>query len=347
MRRSYVLLFFVRIFSTLAALTVISACAASAVTTPLSTSTNSAAAKLKVVSTVSPLVNLIYNVGGDRIQLSGIIPEGTDSHTFEPAPSDVQKLAQADLIFVNGLSLEDPTKKLAKASIKTDAEIIELAPLTISENEYVYDFSFPKESGKPNPHLWTDPTKALRYAEIARDALVRRDPQNANYYNKNFAAFKERIDKLDAAIRTSVATIPAKNRKLLTYHDSFPFFGPRYGFEIIGAIQPNDFGEPSPKQVADLILQIRQVGVPAIFGSEVFPSPILEQIAKESGAKFVDAIRDDDLPGKPGDPAHSYLQMIVDDVIAITEALGGNSSVMKTVDTTNVPGVDASVNQPQ
>lgn len=305
------------------------------------------AAKLKVVSTVSPLVNLIYNVAGDRIELSGVIPEGTNSHTFEPAPSDAVKLSQADLIFINGLQLEEPTKKLALANKKPGAEFVEFGPLTISESEYVYDFSFPKAEGKPNPHLWTDPMKALRYAEIARDTLARRDPANASYYNQNYDKLKERITKMDAAIKTAAATIPAKNRKLLTYHDSFPFFGPRYGFEIIGAIQPSDFGEPSAREVADLIAQIRQVQVPAIFGSEVFPSPVLEQIAKESGAKFVDAIRDDDLPGKPGDPTHSYLQMMVDDVVAITDALGGDSTVMKTVDTTNVPGADQDISQPQ
>lgn len=327
------------------------ACAAPAPTaappTAAATNNSTTSTKLNVVSTVSPLVNIIYNVAGDRVELSGVIPEGTNSHTFEPAPSDAQKLAAADLIFINGLGLEEPTKKLAEASIKPGAEFIEFGPLTISESEYVYDFSFPKAEGKPNPHLWTDPTKALRYAEIARDTLVRRDPGNTAYYNKNLDVFKERINKLDAAIKTAVATIPEKNRKLLTYHDSFPFFGPRYGFEIIGAIQPSDFGEPSAKEVADLIVQIRQEDVPAIFGSEVFPSPVLEQIAKESGAKYVDAIRDDDLPGKPGDPSHSYLQMMVDDVIAITDALGGDSSVLKTVDTTNVPGSDSNVSQSQ
>jgi ABC-type Zn uptake system ZnuABC Zn-binding protein ZnuA len=176
---------------------------------------------------------------------------------------------------------------------------------------------------------------------------VRRDPANASYYNQNYDALKGRIEKLDAAIKQAVETIPAENRKLLTYHDSFPFFGPRYGFEIIGAIQPSDFGEPSAKEVADLIVQIRQAEVPAIFGSEVFPSPVLEQIAKESGARFVDAIRDDDLPGQPGDATHSYLQMMVDDVVAMTDALGGDSGVMMTVDTTNVPGADAAVSQPQ
>lgn len=303
--------------------------------------------RLQVVSTVGPLVNIIYNIGGDRIELSGVIPEGSDSHTFEPAPSDAIKLAAADLIFINGLTLEEPTRKLALANKKPTAELIEFGPQTITEDEYVYDFSFPREGGKPNPHLWTDPTKALRYAEIARDALVKRDPVNASYYNTNYAGFKSRIETLDAAIKQAVASIPETNRKLLTYHDSFPFFAPRYGFTIIGAIQPSNFGEPSAKEVADLIGQIRQSEVPAIFGSEVFPSKVLEQIGKETGARYVDTLRDDDLPGAPGDPNHSYLQMIVDDVVIMTEALGGDSAALKSVDATNVPGLDKNVSQPQ
>ncbi|HZQ08866.1 MAG TPA: metal ABC transporter substrate-binding protein [Anaerolineae bacterium] len=303
--------------------------------------------KLNVVSTVSPLVNIIYNVGGNRIELSGIIPEGTDSHTFEPAPSDAKKLAAADIIFVNGLSLEDPTEKLAKANMKPTAELIEFGPQTIPESQYVYDFSFPKDGGKPNPHLWTDPTKALRYAEIARDALIRRDPKNTEYYRNNFDTFKARIEQLDTAIKTAVATIPEKNRKLLTYHDSFPFFGPRYGLKIIGAIQPSDFGEPSAKEVAELITQIKQESVPAVFGSEVFPSKVLEQIAKESGAKYVDTLRDDDLPSAPGDPKHTYLELMRGDAVTITQELGGDATALKAVDTTNVPGVDTNVSQPQ
>ncbi len=303
--------------------------------------------KLKVVSTVSPIVNILYNVGGERIDLLGIIPEGTDSHTFEPAPSDATKLAQGDLIFVNGLSLEDPTKKLAQANLKNGAELIELGPQTIKESDYVYDFSFPKEGGKPNPHLWMNPMFALRYAEIARDNFVRRDPANAEYYNKNFEAFKARITELDDAIKVSIGTIPEKNRKLLTYHDSFAYFAPRYGITVVGAIQPSDFGEPSAKEVADLITQIKREGVPAIFGSEVFPSKVLEQIAKESGAKYIDTLRDDDLPGAPGDALHSYFGLMVEDVTTMTDALGGKSDAMKAVQTGNVTGLDKGITQPQ
>ena len=303
--------------------------------------------KLNVVSTVSPITNIVYNVGGDHITLTGIIPEGSDSHTFEPAPSDAKILAQADVIFVNGLKLEEPTVKLAEANKKAGAEIVQLGEQTITPDQYIFDFSFPKENGNPNPHLWMNPMNAMRYAEIVRDTLVKRDAVNADYYNKNYTAFKARIEALDQAIKEAIASIPAANRKLLTYHDSFAYFAPRYGMTVIGAIQPSDFAEPSAKEVAALIRQVKDEKVPAIFGSEVFPSPVLDQIAKEAGAIYVDTLRDDDLPGQPGDVYHSYLGIMRDDVATMVKALGGNPALIAGFDTANVPGLDKTVQQQQ
>lgn len=303
--------------------------------------------KLTVVTTVSPITNIIYNIGGDRINLTGIVPEGVNSHTFEPAPSDARKLALADLVFVNGLNLEEPTVKLAEANLKEGAEIIMLGEQTISPDQYVYDFSFPEESGSPNPHLWPNPIYALRYAEIARDTLVRRDPENADYYDKNYDAFKSRIDALDEAIKATIETIPESNRRLLTYHDSFAYFAPRYGMTVVGAIQPSDFSEPSARDVAQIIEQIRQEKVPAIFGSEVFPSPILEQIAKETGAQYISDLRDDDLPGAPGEARHSYLGLMVEDLRIMATALGGDPSLIADFDVSNIPGQDNTVEQSQ
>jgi ABC-type Zn uptake system ZnuABC Zn-binding protein ZnuA len=300
-----------------------------------------------VVTTVSPITNIVYNVGGERIALSGIVPEGTNSHTFEPAPSDAQKLAGADLIFVNGLKLEEPTLKMAESNKKAATEIIALGEQTITPAQYMYDFSFPKEAGSPNPHLWPNPLYALRYAEIARDALIKHDPEGAEYYRKNYAAYKVRIEALDQAIKATVASIPPANRKLLTYHDSFAYFAPQYGMTVIGAIQPADFAEPSAQEIARLITQLKQEKVPAIFGSEVFPSPILDQIGREAGVKYVDTLRDDDLPGQPGASNHSYIGMMVEDLRIMATALGGKPELIANFDTSNVPGVDTTVQQQQ
>ena len=136
------------------------------------------------------------------------------------------------------------------------------------------------------------------------------------------------MEELDAAIRAAAATVPPERRLLLTYHDSFPYFAPRYGFTVIGAVQPSDFSEPSPREVAALVRQIREAGVPAVFGSEVFPSETLETIAREAGAVQVATLRDDDLPGEPGDAENTYLAMMTANARAIVTALGGDASAL-------------------
>ncbi len=301
--------------------------------------------KLFVVGTVSPITNIIFSVGGDYIALHGLVPEGVNSHTFEPAPTDAKILSQADIIFVNGLNLELPTVKMAQANMKQGGQIVTLADQTIKQNEWVFDFSFPKEGGDPNPHLWLNPMHALRYGKIVKDTLATRDPHHAASYEKNYETFKMRIGSLDEAIKKAISTIPEKNRKLVTYHDSFAYFAPRYGMSVMAAIQPSSFSQPSAREVGAIITQLKESGVPAIFGSEVFPSTVLAQIGREANVAYIDTLRDDDLPGKPGDSNHSYIGLMVEDVRTITKALGGDPSALDSIATTNIPGQDQKVLQ--
>ena len=292
---------------------------------------------LNIATTVAPITSIIANIaGGTSTSIIGIVPEGTNSHTFEPKPSDAASLESADAIFINGLVLEEPTKDLAIANLKESANICELGTETLPESEYIYDFSFPKEGGKPNPHLWTNPPMAKQYAQVARDLLVRRDPVNAAIYEKNFVAFAVKIDVLDNAIKIATATIPENQRKLLTYHDAYAYFAKNYGYTVVGAIQPSSFDEPTPKEIAALISQVKELGVKAIFGSEVFPSPVLEQIGLESDVRYVDVLRDDDLIGKPGDKEHSWLGLMRFNFVTIVEALGGDASALKLIDVQDV-----------
>ncbi|MGH2662847.1 MAG: metal ABC transporter substrate-binding protein [Actinomycetota bacterium] len=292
--------------------------------------------RMDVVTTVSPITSIAENVAGDLVEITGIVPEGTNSHEFEPAPSDARLMSEAEAVFVSGLNLELPTLELAEANVAEGVSIVKLGERTITPQEYIFDFSFPEEEGDPNPHLWTNPPYAARYAEIIRDTLSDLDPDNAATYDRNYGAFAARIDQLDQAAREVTATVPEENRKLLTYHDSFPYLAREYGWEVIGAIQPSDFGDPTPQEVAGLIAQVREEGVPAIFGSEVFPSPVLEQIAEETGAEYVDDLRDDDLPGSPGDPEHTYLGLMVFDYRTFMGALGGDVSPFEAIEISNV-----------
>lgn len=280
--------------------------------------------RLNVATTVAPISSIVRNVGGTRINLRGIVPDGSDSHTFEPAPSDAGIVSEADLIIVNGLDLEDPTIALAEANLKDGAEIYSLGDRTITPEEYAYDFSFPEEAGNPNPHLWPNLPYAMTYAELVQAKLAERDPANADYYKQNLGRYLAILTRLDQGIMAAVGTIPEGQRKLLTYHDSWAYFAEHYGMTVIGAAQPSDFSEPSPREVAALIDQIRAENVPAIFGSEVYPSPVLEQIARETGATYVDRLRDDEPPGAQGSPEHTYLGMMLDNMRLMIPALGGN-----------------------
>lgn len=292
---------------------------------------------LTIAATIAPITNIIANIaGGTDAQIIGIVPEGTNSHTFEPLPSDAAILENADIVFINGLMLEEPTEDLALANLKDGAQICEISPMILSESQFIFDFSFPKAGGKPNPHLWTNPPMVKQFAEVIRDVLTRRDPKNSDTYTANFTAFTDKVDTLDAAMVAATATIPIQQRKLLTYHDAYAYFARHYGFTVIGAIQPSSFTDPTPREIADLINQVKTEKVPAIFGSEVFPSPVLEQIGAETAVRYVDVLRDDDLIGKPGDPEHSWMGLMRFNFATMVEALGGNSSALQALDVSDV-----------
>ena len=335
--------------------------------------------RLRVVASISPVTNIVYNIGGDRIDLDGILPPGVDPHTFEPRPSDAVKLAQADLIFVNGMGLDESTMKLAQANLKEGSEIIQLAAAVAEPDELIYglehhhghgeeeghdddeeghaeeeghddddeeghaeeddreddDEHDDGEKGAPDPHLLLDPNFVIRYAKVVCVNLAAHDPDNDEFYRANLDEFTARLLALDEAIRATTATIPAENRRLLTYHDSFGYFGRRYGYTIVGAIQPADAFEPSAQEVAALIEQLRAEGVPAIFGSALFSADVLEQISRETGAA-VSSLLDEDLPGVPGDPEHTYIGMMVENMRTLARSLGGDPSLMDGVEVGNV-----------
>lgn len=288
--------------------------------------------RLVVVTTVAPITSIVANVAGDLATVRGIVPEGTDSHTFEPPPSAAAALAEADVVFLNGLQLEEAVRRLAEANVGEDAEIVALGERTVTPEEYRYDFSFPRSGGRPNPHLWTNPPMARRFAEVVADTLSRHDPAQAPGYQANLARFAAKVDALDRAMVAATATVPAGQRRLLTYHDAYAYFAAHYGWTVIGAIQPTDFQEPTPRDVAALITQLRDEDVVAIFGSEVFPSPVLEQIGRETGVRYVDTLRDDDLPGRPGDPEHSWLGLMRANFVTMVGALGGDPSALEALD---------------
>ena len=292
---------------------------------------------LNVITSVSPITNIVKNIAGDKINLTGLVPEGVNSHTFEPVPSDIVKLSNADLVIINGLFLEDNMEKVVNESLKNkpDIQLLKLADGTINSTGWIFDFSFPKEQGHPNPHLWLNPVNAMKFANLTKDKLIEMDPNNTAYYTENAKKYLVLLKQLDEGIKTAVQSVPPENRKLVTYHDSWAYFAPRYNMTVIGAVQPSDFSEPSPLDIAKLIDQIKAEKVPAIFASEVFSNRITDQIAKEAGVNVVQTLSDDTLPGNLTSPNHTYVGMMLDNMENMVVPLGGNTSSLSNINPEN------------
>ncbi len=303
------------------------------------------AGSLAVVTTVAPITSIAASIGGDRVDITGLVPEGTNSHTFDPPPSAAAVLSEADVVFINGLKLEEPTKDLAEANMADGATLVEIGTDVLPEEDYIYDFSFPEEDGKPNPHLWTDPTYAIQYGEVIRDTLSEADPDGADVYAANFEEFEAQATQLSEALKADQDTIPEGNKELLTYHDAYAYFAKTYGWTVIGAIQPQNFEDPTPREVAALIDQVNAEEVPVIFGSEVFPSDVLEEVGNATGARYEDTLRDDDLPGEPGDPEHSWAGLMRYDYVTMINGLGGSATKLAELDLT--PAVSDNAEYPQ
>ena len=299
--------------------------------------------KLKVVTSVAPITDIVKNIGGEKIDLMGIIPEGSDSHTFELVPSDVVKMHDADLVIIDGLNLEGSMEKVAN-EIRNKNHLLQLLKLgdnTVTQDQWIFDFSFPKEKGDPNPHLWLNVVYAMKFANLTKDKLIEMDTKNAAYYSSNADRYISLLKKLDQGIMQAVQTVPPLNRKLLTYHDSWAYFAPRYGMEVVGAVQPSDFGEPSPQYVAKLIDQIRSEKVTAIFGSEEFQSKVVAQVGKEGNVTIVQTLNDDALPGNPGDSNHTYVGMMLENMKNMIIPLGGNIEALIGIEPQNTYMADA------
>ena len=150
---------------------------------------------------------------------------------------------------------------------------------------------------------------------------------------------------LSDALKADQATVPAGKKQLLTYHDAYAYFAKTYGWEVVGAVQPSNFEDPQPREIARLVDQIRERQVPTIFGSEVFPSPVLEQIADETGARFEDSLRDDDLPGEPGASEHSWTGLMRYNYVTMIEGLGGTARQLASLDVADVAPDEATYPQ--
>jgi len=290
----------------LAGLLALSACAAAPAPS---------APRLKAVATINILADLVSQVAGDRVEVSSLIPVGGDPHTYEPVPRDVQRVAEAQLVFYNGLGLEKWLEELIENAGGRRVSVLltrGLRPAVQTEGRY---------RGDPDPHLWMDPVFAKKYVENARDALVAFDPAGRATYEANAARYLRELDALHAWIQQQTARIPPHRRKLVTTHDAFRYFGQRYGFRVVGTIWGiSTEDEPSAQEIARLVDRIRAEGVPAVFVETTINPKLMERVAREAGVRVGDRLYGDSL-GPRGSDADTYVKMMRHNVRAIVEAL--------------------------
>ena len=287
------------------------------------------AAPLRVVTSIPPVTDLVRQVGGDVIHLQTLLPAGVSSHTFQPTPGDVQLLTRADLVILNGLHLELAIEKLVRCCGNPKATLLKLGDHTLSQEEWMFGFSFPKSQGNPNPHLWLNVDFAMRYVALIREQFCALDPDHDEQYRDQAARTLDHLSRLDRCITTAIGTIPQQARTLVTYHDAWPYFAKRYGLSVLAVVQPANFAEPSAREVARIVDQLRKSNVPAIFGSEIFSSKVAEKIAREAEVRYITPLYDEMLPGSPGELQHSYYGMMQLNVATIVAGLGGDPTVFE------------------
>jgi zinc/manganese transport system substrate-binding protein len=274
--------------------------------------------RLKVIASFSILADLVKNVGGERVDVAALVGAGSDAHVYAPTPADARKVAEARLVVVNGLGFEGWLDRLAKASgikamIVTAASGIK-ARRTGSAHDHTHDH------GHDDPHAWQNVANVKTYVANIRNALAAADPAGASAYHANAAAYSAKLDALEADVRGAVAKIPAARRKIITNHDAFGYFAAAYGIRFIAPQGVATDSEPSARDVARIIAQIRRQKIPAVFLENISDPRLMQRIAKETGAKIGGTLYSDALTA-PNGPAPTYIDLIRHNISTLAGAL--------------------------
>ncbi len=280
--------------------------------------------RLKVLTSTTFLADITQNIAGNRVSVGSLLPVGADPHAYQAAPADVAKIAESNLLILNGLEYERFIESLLDATLAPHASTSERTGGERVIIEAAAGLSPREDSGSEHsvdPHMWLDPNLVIAYVKNIRDGLIQIDAEGAETYKTNADAYIARLKELDAWIVEQVNTIPAERRLLVTNHEALGYFAERYGFEVAGAVissMSTDAGT-SAKEMSTLIEQIKLAGAPAIFLGEVENSDLANQIAAETNAKVVDDLYLESLTA--GAPAATYIDMMKHNVTRIVDAL--------------------------
>lgn len=279
--------------------------------------------RLDVVASTTVLADLVANVAGDRATVTSILPAGGEVHTFEPTPSDASRMADADLVVINGLGLDEWAADLARDS-GGSATVVELAEdlegVTYlegghhedehDEGEHEADDDHAGES--VNPHLWLNVAYAQRYVERIAEALAETDPDHADAYRQAAADYDGRLGALDAEIRDRLAALPEEARLVVSFHEAWPYFADAYGLEIVGTVVDAPGQDPSAGEIADLVEAIRGSGARAVFAEAQFSPDLARTVADEAGVPVVSDLYNDSLGEAPVDSYEAMMRWNID-----------------------------------
>jgi ABC-type Zn uptake system ZnuABC Zn-binding protein ZnuA len=242
---------------------------------------------VKAVVSTTVLADLVSQVGGDRVEVTALLPPGADPHTFEPRPSDLRTISESDVGVVNGLGLEPASLRVMESNLPATAPFVEVADEVAERGFPLLGEDEPSDSSHSgaNPHLWLSIEATRLYIEVIRDALIQSDPDGDMAYRENADSYLAELSALQLYVAHQVNSVLPENRKLVTTHDAFPYLAREIGFEVVGVVAVSPGQEPGASTIADLTNVIRSTGVLAVFtepqlGSE---SDVLERVAEDTG----------------------------------------------------------------
>lgn len=271
---------------------------------------------LRVVASFSILADMVKEVGGQHIALSTIVGPDSDAHAFEPSPRNVQALAAAQVLVVNGLDFETWLAGMLRSSQFRGEQIVASSGVVtrkLSESELEHDHDHDNDHGHHHgdidPHAWQSLENGVVYVRNIAAGLIKADPAHAADYQANANTYIAHIQAMDQDIKAAIALIPPQRRKVITSHDAFAYFGQAYGIQFISATGVASQAEPSAKDVAAIIDKVRREQIAAVFIENVSSAKLVSQIARETGAKVGGTLYSDAL-AQPGQPASTYLGMM-------------------------------------
>jgi zinc/manganese transport system substrate-binding protein len=265
--------------------------------------------RVKVVASFSSLGDFVQNVGRDRVEVTTLVGPNADVHVYDPAPADAKKITEARLVVVNGLGLEGWLPRLVQSS-GSKAAIVTAS-----------DGIVPLKSGSAaDPHAWQSVANAKIYVGNIRDALVAADPGDAGAFRANAESYLAKLDQLDRDVREAMAQIPPQRRRVISTHGAFGYFGAAYGVQFIAPLGVSTDSEPSARDIADIITQIRVAKIPAVFVENISDPRLIQRISAETGAGIGGTLYSDSLTDEKGD-APTYIDMVRHNIRALNHAL--------------------------